>query len=717
MAIAVVGTTLALHSYATTVRTNPSNIRDGLFPSDRYTVPDADQLTGLRVALPKPDCSVYVSDCEDLDLINQLDGFSVQPRIVIPFTDPIDLSKVTRQTVFLVEAESSGTHSRHPIALNQLQWDPLSNTLVGTSDELLQQHRRYLLIVTSDLRDRSGARIESAGFWAAGATTVKPTERNRLYDSALRAALRGLGLTPSHVAAASLFTTQSVTADLEKIQARIREAKPSAIDFLIGVDAMKTHSDAAATSARAVFAMDSVAAIKSHVQTGTGASVDALFTDDKVPMHRFDLAPGSIAQIAFGRFFSPDYETDSQTIPAYPTHTGVPVPQRRAGLIVEILIPAGVKPQNGWPVAIVGHGRTGNFYDDPWAIAPQLAAAGIAAAAINVVGHGGGDRGTLEVVNRDGRIVEVPSGGRGIDQDNDGRIGPAEGYEAIAPKAIIVARDGTRQTVIDLMQLVREIQVGVDIDGDGPPDLDATRISYVGHSAGAIYGTLLLAVEPAIKVGALVCPAGPSADYYRLGRFRQRIGRNFAARTPPLLNSTIPEDPAKRTYAFIDNIPLRNQPIAKNSAPGAIEIQEFFDRMSWLGQPGNPVAYAPYLRTSPLPGNPPKRVLVQFAKGDPLLPNPATTAVIRSGRLADRTTLYRADLAYATNPSKMPKNPHNFLFNGVDTAERPYALAAQKQIVIFLKSAGAQIIDPDGDGPIFETPIAGPLPEDLSFLP
>ena len=59
------------------------------------------------------------------------------------------------------------------------------------------------------------------------------------------------------------------------------------------------------------------------------------------------------------------------------------------------------------------------------------------------------------------------------------------------------------------MQLVREIQVGVDVDGDGHVDLDATRITYVGHSAGAIYGTVLLAIEPSIGAGALICPAVP----------------------------------------------------------------------------------------------------------------------------------------------------------------------------------------------------------------
>jgi hypothetical protein len=36
---------------------------------------------------------------------------------------------------------------------------------------------------------------------------------------------------------------------------------------------------------------------------------------------------------------------------------------------------------------------------------------------------------------------------------------------------------------------------------------------------------------------------------------------------------------------------------------------------------------------------------------------------------------------------------------------------------MFLASAGTVTIDPDGAGPLFETPIFGPLPETLNFIP
>lgn len=43
-------------------------------PSDHFTALRNNTL--LRVNLPKPDCTVRLSDCLDLDVINTLDGFN-----------------------------------------------------------------------------------------------------------------------------------------------------------------------------------------------------------------------------------------------------------------------------------------------------------------------------------------------------------------------------------------------------------------------------------------------------------------------------------------------------------------------------------------------------------------------------------------------------------------------------------------------------------------
>ena len=64
------------------------------FPSNLYTVRDHKQATDLRVNLPKPDCAARPTDCADIDVLNGLDGFNIQPRISIPFSGAIDLSTV-----------------------------------------------------------------------------------------------------------------------------------------------------------------------------------------------------------------------------------------------------------------------------------------------------------------------------------------------------------------------------------------------------------------------------------------------------------------------------------------------------------------------------------------------------------------------------------------------------------------------------------------------
>jgi len=168
---------------------------------------------------------------------------------------------------------------------------------------------------------------------------------------------------------------------------------------------------------------------------------------------------------------------------------------------------------------------------------------------------------------------------------------------------------------------------------------------------------------------------------------------------------------------FNENLPLRNQPLLVNAVPDAIPLQDFTDQLEWGAQVGNPVSYARYIRKAPLAGNAPKSVIYQFARGDQTVPNPTATAIIRAGELEDRATYYRADLARAAGSPVT--NPHTFLTNiGVPNAiAAGNALQAQAQSAVFFQSGGTVTIDPDGVGPLFETPIVLPLPETLNFFP
>jgi hypothetical protein len=330
------------------------------------------------------------------------------------------------------------------------------------------------------------------------------------------------------------------------------------------------------------------------------------------------------------------------------------------------------------------------------------------------VGHGYGPLGTLTVTQVSGEAVTFPAGGRGVDFNGDGLIDANEGLVAAPP---IRNRDGLRQTAVDLMQLVRVIEIGMDVDGDRGPDLDASRIYYVGSSLGGFYGTPFLAVEPDVHAGVLLGAGGPDTDVNRLSPVnRPSVGASLAARVPSLINIGGLE--------FNENLPLRDQLPVRNDVPGAMAIQEVFDWAAWVRQAGNPVAYSPYLRHQPLEGVPAKSVILCFAKGDQQVPNPTETALLRAGGLADRATYYRHDLAFADparNPTgvEVPKDPHSSIFFSPANfpAVADIGAGVQQQIAVFLASDGETIIDPDGAGPLFEVPIVPPLPEELNFIP
>lgn len=681
------------------VRNDPNDPAATPFPTNRFTVFDGTQNTLRRVALPKPDCSVRVSDCQDIEVINTLDGFSTQPRITVPFTGDIDPATVNSDTIFLVDLgdtlTSSGAGDR--VGINQVIWDPATKTLVFQSDQLLQQHSRYLLVVTDGVRDAAGKKIKSGGEGDEFGVATGRDGAGADYRRELRDAVHSLRLGhDTKIVAASVFSTQSATTELAKINRVIKQSTPAPVNFNIGTTA--------AGPVRAVFPTASLTAIQFSRQVGTAPTFSTSF----LPTPALNIFPGSVSTVAYGTFTSPDYETADKFIPPTGTLTDVPQPQGTNSLLVQMFLPSGAKPANGWPVAIFGHGFGDSIYGAPWVVASTLASQGIASLAINVVGHGGGPLGTLNVIRTAALPVVVPAGGRGIDQDGNGTIDSTEGSSAAPPRSVISSRDGLRQTVVDLMQLVRQIEVGIDVDGDGTADFDAQRIYYAGQSFGGIYGTMILGTEPSIKAGVPNVPGGSIIEIVRLSPvFRPLGGIALASRIPSLINIS--------GINFNENIPLRNQPTVINNVAGAMDIQKVFDWDQWVQQPGNPVSYAAQIRKQPLPGAAAKPVIIQFAKGDQTVPNPTASAILRAGDLTDRTTYFRNDLAHAANPA-VSKNPHTFLTNVVGPGAA-FAIGAQQQIATFFASNGTVVIDPDGAGPFFEVPIVGPLPEVTNFIP
>jgi hypothetical protein len=717
--IAALVLTPALAVAATHPLFNVQSNTQSPFPSDRLTVFDGQQLTGLRVNLPLPNCATNPSDCADIALLNQLDGFNLQPRLSIPFDGAIDVSTVSSKTVFLIKLPGRGLgdddgneHSRaEVIGINQIVWDPASLTLFAESNDHLDEDSNYALIVTTGVHDAAGKPIAATSAFtqfANGDGDNSGKNKDRLlqrYQQAVKHVvdndvLRGIGLRREDVAAASVFTTESATATLRSIREQIKRAPAPAVTFTIGSNGEKT-----------VFPLNTVSGLTWNVQALTVGPL--VPTSLNTALAALQVFPGAIGTVAFGKFTGQHWQNAGVFIPAVPTRQSVPS-QGSEDIFFDLFIPSGPRPTNGWPVAIFGHGFTDSKQGAPFAVASVLAHEGIASIAINVVGHGFGPNSTL-TLNQGATATTFPEGGRGFDQDGNGQITSSEGSSTFFASAqgTIGSRDALQQTTADLMQLVRAIQGGIDSSGSGLPDLDANRIYYAGQSFGGIYGTMFLGIEPDIQAGVPNVPGGSIIDIVRLSpSFQLLLTQALSVRIPVLLNAGPP-------IFFNDNSPLRNLPPVINNVPGAIAIQTVEDTSRWLGQAGDPVAWAPFIRKDPLPGDQAKPVIVQFARGDETVPNPTATALIRSGDLTDRTTFYRNDIAFAVGVSTL-KNPHTFL----TSLPSPIAIEPQLQIGIFFASNGALVIDPDSIGlfppavpPLFEVPIAGPLPEDLGFLP
>jgi hypothetical protein len=703
----------------------------GPFPSDRFTVADSSQLTGRRINLPLPDPATHPSDYNDITVINTLDGFNLQPRLSIAFSGPIDVTTVNSSTVFLIKLADPTAPEEgagQVVGINQTVWDVATNALHVESDELLEQHTSYALVVTRGLRDADGLPVEpSAEFdrfrhdlnFGQSSDPTLGIYREDLLDALSAAELAGVK--PKDVVTASVFTTMSATAVLEKIRDQIHAGTPAPADFLLGPDGTRT-----------VFPLDAVSGITFNRHTRVAPPVLSPIAINVAALRLF---PGAVGSIAFGKFLSPDYQVHPlDFIPSVATGTGTPQVQGTSEIYFNVVLPSGPTPAGGWPVAIYGHGINGNKNEWLPFVAASLASQGIATIGINAVGTGFGALSTLTVNQTGGSSVTFTAGGRAFDQNGDGTMGNFEGFVATAPMKIIGQADSLRQTAVDLMQLVRVTQTGMDVDGDGSQDLDPSRVYYFGNSLGGEYGTLFLAVEPDVHAGVLNVPGGTPLDFTNVtGRRSGEIGGDLAARTPSLLNSpgiiSIDGVPVAGPHVN-ENLPLRDglplkvgladgtirviQSPVTNTVPGAMAIQAALENREWVHMLGDAVSYAPHLRRDPLANNPAKSVIIQFAKGDQNVTNPRNTALLRAGDLADRATLYRHDLAFSENPA-LARNPHQFLILVTDPAVRPVALGYQSQIAAFFASDGAVVIHPEPSR-FFETPIAGPLPEQTNFL-
>ena len=648
------------------VNFDPSTPSTGPFPTDYLTSPDASQKTGLVVNLPTPNCTTEPSECILVSAINQLDGFYLQPRIRVNFSSAIDPTTLQAGIVFvwlnnLITGAKGLAPSGQITGINQVVYDPTTNTAYAKPNDFFDEDRRYALVVTDAVHDVAGNPVE-----AAPQFTTCITSPPNAYCTSLQEVVKNLATSalPGNIVAASVFTTQSATAWMENVRNALSQVP---VGF---------QSAGASVPTAAI----------------TGINLQAQVADNPVAFQSITVDTPPVAwvgvnRIVVGTYQSPNFLTAGQYIPIVPTTTAPVVPAVHT-LSFHAYIPSSPMPANGYPVIIYGHGFADNsFTGTPQLVSSSFAQAGFVTLAINAVGHGYGPQSEVQFLEDSTVVAEFPSGGRGVDFQNTGQINSTDGCFLTWPVPAGLT-DCMRQTALDLMQLEKLVSSGTSIEPSTGLKLDATKIYYASNSFGSLYGTLFLALDPNVAAAVLNVGGGSALDTNRWSPgYHVYALAQVAGYMPSLLNAG---------SNYNENYVLRNQPAKVNTVAGAIAIQNFFEEMDWLQEYGDPLSFAPHLSLIPFQNVPAKKALFTFDVGDQSVPNPMQSALIRTAGMFSTSVLYRPDLAAPVAAQvccQLPASSHLYMTDYSNPASFIIALAVQQQAAGFLASDGATIPD------------------------
>jgi pimeloyl-ACP methyl ester carboxylesterase len=222
-------------------------------------------------------------------------------------------------------------------------------------------------------------------------------------------------------------------------------------------------------------------------------------------------------------------------------------------------------PTNGWPVLIFQHGIT-RSREDMFGVADSFADAGFVVAAIDLPLHGVTDTKDPLYASAANPLYKplnlLPTSQMSIERTFDlelitpGTIDPS-GSHAINLTSPLTSRDGLREGAVDLVMFSRLLpQLNLGAAGA----IDPSRIHFLGHSLGAIEGTVFMAV------------VGPGVDTATLA--------NPGGRLPQILTTS-------PSFAPQINAGLEAQGVV----PGTTLYADFFRDIQTLWDAGDPVSY------------------------------------------------------------------------------------------------------------------------------
>jgi hypothetical protein len=475
------------------------------YPNDIWFIDTTSTDGTLNIPYPSnPDTSISE---RNLSFVNTLDGFSTTSSIQIPFNAELDPSsleamnpRIPSSTANIIVLDADTATVLVPGVEYELEISPISETGETLLNIFplspLKQNNTYMFYILSGIKNISGIALSPDDNFQTikDSWSSETTSGDEYLDIVVSEAVgpvldKGvnlLGLATENIMAAWSLTTQSIS---DVIEAVALQADSQTTDLVhTGLNTNDIDETLAGVADIIVGTTETP-----YYQSKLNPYGSTWLTTEGIPPNRFDPTP---------------VPTETLTIPLLVT-----LPNTNSGM---------TKPDDGWPVIIYMHGISGNR-TSAIALADSMATAGFVVVAIDHTLHGvtdpndlffqgPGNPSAFNIFGDNERHFYLDdydntTGIEGPDGIFDNGI-QLPGYMVLDPLSV---RDTLRQTSADLIHLTLTIPT-MDLDGDLLPDLDGSRIHYIGLSWSALQGPLFLGIDNHITTATLSSPGGTWSD-------------------------------------------------------------------------------------------------------------------------------------------------------------------------------------------------------------
>ncbi len=427
--------------------------------------------------------------------MNTMAGFSTTAPINAYFTQPVNAATLPGHVyVFQVQTDPQEGYAvtgfvkpltvgvDYTVTVSPQDPDVIDITPVVP----LAPSSSYLLVLTNGIQDTAGATVSADTDYAAIEQHV--TENTSLTNPILEAispiigsqieVAATTGILPSSIVLTWTVSTQSITPVLDSIE---QNAQPTQVTDLTFMGTTATFISGSPGYANVY---QGLLTIPYYLGAPSAADPTAPLTDFWHGVGGSDLT----------------------------RYNPVPVPTTTLEIPILVTTPNSNSPNysyptTGFPVAIFQHGIGQNRTND-LAVADAFAEADYATVAIDLPLHGITDPQNPFYMGSYERTFNLPVG-LGTPEVQPGTIAPSGTY-FINLTHLLVSRDNLREAVADLITLTKTLP-DIQIPTTGQR-LDASKIFFVGHSLGAIVGTVYLGVDPA-PYAATLGMAGAEIPY------------------------------------------------------------------------------------------------------------------------------------------------------------------------------------------------------------